>query len=146
MLLTPTHTPTPAVDSIQDIAAYEAIWMRASTCTRVANLFRQFQYDRPSQVAGKLRISEQEIEAVQLTVAALLPFDRFRFVFYSDTDYPQRLQAAKHPIPAFTTRADSIYSPHLKLAFDSEGQVYLTQMPQRRNSGSLWEPAITTGN
>jgi hypothetical protein len=75
--------------------------MRVSTCTRVSNLFRQFNSDRPSQVAEKLGISDQEIESVQLTVAALLPFDRFRFVFYSDEAYPHRLKDAKHPIPAF---------------------------------------------
>jgi DNA processing protein len=67
----------------------------------MSNLFRQFNYDRPSQVAGKLGITEQDITCVQLTVAALLPFDRFRFVFYGDETYPHRLKDAKHPIPAF---------------------------------------------
>jgi DNA processing protein len=101
MLLNLTRNPAAATLLAPEIAAYESIWMKVSTCTRVANLFRQFNYDRPSQVAWKLGISDQDIASVQLTVAALLPFDRFQSVFYSDDSYPQRLKAAKHPIPAF---------------------------------------------
>ncbi|WP_416669409.1 DNA-processing protein DprA [Egbenema bharatensis] len=101
MLLNLPQNPAPAIASPPEIAAYEAIWMKVSTCTRVANLFRQFNYDRPAQVAWKLGIPEQDITSVQLTIAALLPFDRFQSVFYSDASYPQRLQDARHPIPAF---------------------------------------------
>lgn len=101
MRLTPTRTPTSAVDLTQDIAAYEAIWMRYSTCTRVSNLFRQFNHELPSKVAQAVGITEQKIESVRLTVAALLPFDRFNAVFYHSGNYPQRLTDARHPIEAF---------------------------------------------
>ena len=41
------------------------------------------------------------MKSVQLTVAALLPFDCFGFVLYSDETYPDRLKDAKHSIPTF---------------------------------------------
>jgi len=95
-----TGSSTPVTCSIQEIAAYEALWMRCSTCTRVSNLFRQFDHDLPSRVAQAVGIAEQDIESVRLTIAALLPFDRFGVVFYHSGNYPQRLTDAKHPIEA----------------------------------------------
>lgn len=101
MRLTPTRTPTSAVDLTQDIAAYEAIWMQYSTFTKVSNVFRQFNYALPSQVAQRIGIPAHNIENVALTVAALLPFDRFQVVFHHNEAYPSRLNDAKHPIEAF---------------------------------------------
>lgn len=87
----------PVLNPIQEIAAYEAMWPRYPTVIKVARLFRQFQHDRPFQVAQAIGIPAQEIESMQYVVAALLPFSQFGALFYSDPDYPQRLKDAKYP-------------------------------------------------
>lgn len=101
MLLSSSQEITLTQCPTQEIAAYEAIWMQYSTCTRVSTLFRQFNYAHPSHVAQRIGITAQDIENVSLTVAALLPFDRFRAVFHDSREYPTRLNDAKHPIAAF---------------------------------------------
>ncbi|HEY9662851.1 MAG TPA: DNA-processing protein DprA [Allocoleopsis sp.] len=99
MLLNSADAPS-VIGSSQEIAAYEAIWTRCSTVAKVARLFRQFYHALLSQVAKEIRISEQEIESVRFVVAAMLPFDQFASVLYGESDYPKRLQDAKHPVEA----------------------------------------------
>lgn len=98
MLLDLADRSTPLISPIQEIAAYEAIWTRFTTTVRVAHLFRQFNHDRPSQVAQAIGISEQEIESVKFVIATRLPFDQFSALFYRDPQYPQPLKDAKHPV------------------------------------------------
>lgn len=98
MLLNLVEGSTPIISPVQEIAAYEALWMRFSTVTKMANLFQQFNHGLPSQVAQALEIPATEIESIKYVIASLLPFHKFAALFYNDFEYPDRLKDAKHPI------------------------------------------------
>ncbi|GAB4367962.1 MAG: hypothetical protein Kow00121_06660 [Elainellaceae cyanobacterium] len=100
MLLNLTGGSTPVISLAEEIAAYEAIWTRFSTVTRVANIFRQFNHEPPSRVAQHIGITNQEVESVKFVIAALLPFQQFGAVFYQNSKYPQRLKDIKYPAEA----------------------------------------------
>ncbi len=97
MLLNLADHPVSVTNSVQEIAAYEAIWTRYTTVAKVAALFRRLDHALPSQVAQTIGIPDQEIESIQYVVAALLPFSNFATSFYGTETYPTRLTDAKQP-------------------------------------------------
>lgn len=86
------------ISPIKEIAAYEAIWTKNPTSTKVAKLFRDFNHALPSQVAQNIGISLDSIDDVESQIKEMMPFHQFSALFYGDFEYPERLKDAKHPI------------------------------------------------
>lgn len=86
------------ISPIDEIAAYEALWTRHSSVKKMADVFRKYEHERPTIVAGYEGLSREEIEATKDRVRKLMPFRYFGALFYKDFEYPQKLRDACHPV------------------------------------------------
>jgi DNA processing protein len=98
MLLNLLEESTPVILPTKEIAAYEALWTRFTGFGKLADLFKHYGHDLPSQVVAAEGIPSEEVASIKAAIAQLLPFHRYAALFYDDFEYPQCLKDARHPI------------------------------------------------
>jgi DNA processing protein len=81
-----------------EIAAYEAVWAKYGTTSKVRAAFDELNHPRPSALAEKVGIDDEIIERERETLRQLLPFYKYIALFYNQPDYPKSLPDAGHTL------------------------------------------------
>jgi DNA processing protein len=92
------HLYKDAITPTWEIAAYEAVWAKFGTTAKVRDIFDEFNYPRPSALAEKVGIADEEIEGALKALRELLPFYEYSALFYDQRDYPRSLPEAGHTL------------------------------------------------
>ncbi len=103
------------INPVQEISAYEALWVKYKTVHRMAEVFKAHAHALPSAVAKQVGVSESQTSTVREHLRSLLPFNKYSALFYGDFEYPTRLRVAKNPIELLYYRGalDLLSSPKI---------------------------------
>lgn len=89
----------------QEVAAYEALWLKERTTPRMAKLFALHAFALPSAVAHAHGL-DGSIESMKHEVSGRLPFAKFGALVHGELDYPKRLRDARNPAELLYYRGD----------------------------------------
>ena len=97
-LFPPPSSSETLISPVREVSAYEALWTQHTTVPRMADLFRRFNHALPSEIAAKEKISQETLDTVKRFIANHFSFQQFTALFYGESEYPEKLRAAKHPV------------------------------------------------
>ena len=86
-----------SVSPVAEISAYETLWTRFPTISKIRKIFSEFANIYPTQVAKNLNIEGRELEKVCSKLEEILPFNQYSAIFRNDVEYPLGLKALSGP-------------------------------------------------